>query len=153
MTDTPSELKARITEEMKACMKAGDKARLGTIRLILAALKQKEVDERIVLSDADVLGVLDKLSKQRRESIEQYTQAGRSDLADQESFELGVIQSYLPEPLGEEELDTLIRQSIADTGACGVKDMGKVMSAVRAAAQGRADMTQVSARVKALLAG
>lgn len=153
MSETTSALKARILDEMKAAMKAGDKPRLAVIRLIQAALKQKEVDERIVLSDADVLAVLDKMGKQRRESIEQYKAAGRDDLAQQEAFELEVIQTYLPAPLTDAEIETLIADAIASTGATSVREMGAVMGKLRPELQGRADMTQVSARIKAALGG
>ncbi|MEW6728924.1 MAG: GatB/YqeY domain-containing protein [Pseudomonadota bacterium] len=153
MTEATSALKARILDDMKATMKAGDKPRLAVIRLISAALKQKEVDERITLSDADVIAVLDKMSKQRRESLEQYKAAGRADLAEQESFELEVIQSYLPTPLSDAEIDALIAEAVAATGATSVREMGAVMGKLRPQVQGRADMTQVSARIKAALGG
>ncbi|MGB1109181.1 MAG: GatB/YqeY domain-containing protein [Gammaproteobacteria bacterium] len=151
MSSETSALKAKITADMKAAMKAGDKARLGTIRLALAAIKQKEVDERRDMSDADVLAVIDKMVKQRRDSISQFTDAGRQDLADKEEAEVVVLQDYLPQALSEAELDDIIRQAIADTGAESIKDMGKVMGQVKPKAQGRADMGQVSGRVKALL--
>ncbi|MEW6729385.1 MAG: GatB/YqeY domain-containing protein [Pseudomonadota bacterium] len=153
MTEASSALKAQITDDMKAAMKAGDKPRLAVIRLIQAALKQKEVDERITLSDADVLAVLDKMGKQRRESLEQYKAAGRDDLAEQEAFELEVIQSYLPAPLSDAEIDALIAEAIATTGASSVREMGAVMGKLRPQLQGRADMTQVSARIKSALGG
>lgn len=153
MTEATSALKARILDDMKAAMKAGDKPRLAVIRLISAALKQKEVDERITLSDADVIAVLDKMGKQRRESIEQYKAAGRADLAEQEGFELEVIQSYLPAPLSDAEIDALIAEAIAATGATSVREMGAVMGKLRPQVQGRADMTQVSARIKSALGG
>ncbi|MEF3192865.1 MAG: GatB/YqeY domain-containing protein [Halothiobacillaceae bacterium] len=153
MTEATSTLKVRITDDMKASMKAGDKPRLAAIRLILAALKQKEVDERISLSDADVIAVLDKMSKQRRESIEQYKSAGREDLVEQESFELEVIQSYLPAPLSDAEIDALIAEAIAATGANSVREMGAVMGKLKPQLQGRADMAQVSARIKSALGG
>ncbi len=133
---------------MKAAMKAGDKPRLGVIRLILAALKQKEVDERIELNDEQVLAVLDKMVKQRRDSIEQYEQAGRSELAEQEEFEVGICQDYLPEALADEEIAALLEQAIAETGAGSIKDMGKVMGWLKPKLQGRADIGAVSARVK-----
>lgn len=152
MTDAaPSALKAHLINEMKATMKSGDKSRLGVIRLIQAALKQKEVDERVELSDADVLAILDKMAKQRRESIEQYKAAGRSDLEEQESYELGIIQSFLPAPLSDAEIDTLIAQAIAASGASSVRDMGAVMNILRPQMQGRADMAAVSARIKTAL--
>ncbi len=141
-------LKDRITEDMKAAMKAGDKARLGTIRLALAAIKQREVDERITLDDAQVLAVLDKMIKQRREAITQFQSGGRADLVAKETAEIGVLQGYLPAQMGEAELDELIAQSIAAAGATSVKDMGKVMALVRPKAQGRADLGAVSARIK-----
>jgi hypothetical protein len=153
MTEATSALKARILDDMKAAMKAGDKSRLAVIRLISAALKQKEVDERITLSDADVIAVLDKMGKQRRESIEQYKAAGRADLAEQEGFELEVIQSYLPAPLSDAEIDALIAEAVAATGATSVREMGAVMGKLRPQVQGRADMTQVSARIKSALGG
>ncbi|MCB1824279.1 MAG: GatB/YqeY domain-containing protein [Candidatus Competibacteraceae bacterium] len=142
-------LKDRIQDDMKTAMRAKDKERLGAIRLILAAVKQREVDERIELNDAQMLGVLEKMIKQRRESLVQYQNAGREDLAARESFEIEVIQSYLPAPLSEADLDTLIANAIAVTGAQSVRDMGKVMALIKDQAQGRADMAAVSARVKA----
>ena len=141
-------LKDRITEDMKAAMKAGAKERLGTIRLALAAIKQREVDERITLDDAQVLAVLDKMIKQRREAITQFQSGGRADLVARETAEIGVLQGYLPAQLGEAELDELIVQSIAAAGATSVKDIGKVMALVRPKAQGRADLGLVSARIK-----
>ncbi|MEW6445273.1 MAG: GatB/YqeY domain-containing protein [Pseudomonadota bacterium] len=148
-----SALKARIMDDVKIAMKAGEKPRLAAIRLIQAALKQKEVDERIVLGDADVIAILDKMCKQRRESIEQYKAAGRADLEQQEAFELDVIQTYLPTPLSDEEIQSMIAAAISSTGASGIKDMGAVMNLIRPQAQGRADMAQVSARIKAALGG
>jgi len=142
-------LKDRIQDDMKIAMRAKDKQRLGAIRLILAAIKQREVDERIELSETQVLAVLEKMLKQRRESLAQYQSAGRADLAAQEVFEIELIQSYLPAPLSEAELDALIGQAIATTGAQSVRDMGKVMALIRDQAQGRADLAAVSARVKA----
>lgn len=144
-------LKARLTEDMKDAMRAKDKDRLATIRLILAALKQREVDERIELDDTQVLAVLDKMLKQRRESIVQFEAAARRDLAEKEAAEAAVIQTYLPAALGAAELDALIAATIAATGATGVRDMGKVMAAIKAQAQGRADMAEVGARIKARL--
>ncbi|HHI77263.1 MAG TPA: GatB/YqeY domain-containing protein [Gammaproteobacteria bacterium] len=141
-------LKARIQDDMKAAMKAGDKARLGVIRLILAAIKQREVDERIELDDQQVLAVLDKMVKQRRDSIQQYRDAGREELAAAEEAEVAVIQEYLPEALSEAEIAAIVEQAIADTGASSMKDMGKVMGKVKPQVQGRADMGQVSALVK-----
>ncbi|OOG23099.1 glutamyl-tRNA amidotransferase, partial [Thioalkalivibrio denitrificans] len=136
-----SQLKSRITEDMKAAMRAGDKVRLGTIRMALAAIKQVEVDTREALDDAGVLAVLDKMVKQRRESIEQYRKAGRDDLADVEQTELEVIGAYLPEPLSEEEINRLIDSAIGETGAASVRDMGKVMGLLKPQIQGRADMS------------
>ena len=152
MSETDS-LKKRIEGDMKTALRAGDKRRLGTIRLILAAIKQREVDERIVLDDAQVLAVLDKMAKQRRESVAQYQTAGRQDLVEQESFELEVIQGYMPAALSEAELDELINAAITETGASSIKDMGKVMGVLKPRVQGRADMGAVSARIKAILSG
>ena len=146
-------LRLQIQEDMKTAMKAGDKRRLAAVRLILAAVKQKEVDERKELSDADVLGVLEKMLKQRRDSISQYEQAGRTDLAEQEAFEVGVIQGYMPAALSDAEVAALIEEAIAATGAKAMADMGKVMGVVKPKIQGRADMGAVSARVKQRLAG
>lgn len=148
-----SDFKARITEDMKAAMKGGDKPRLGVIRLILAALKQREVDEHITLDDAAVLHVLEKMLKQRRDSITQYEAAQREDLVAQERYEVGVIEAYLPKPLGDAELDALIAQCVADAGATSPRDMGKVMALLKERAAGRADMGALSQRVKARLAG
>lgn len=133
---------------MKAAMKGGDKAKLGVIRLILAAIKQKEVDDRIELNDEQVLAILDKMVKQRRDSITQYEDAGRTELADQEKFEITVIQAYLPEQLGEAEILAMIDDAIASTGASSMKDMGKLMGVLKPKLQGRADMGQASALVK-----
>ncbi|HEV2228414.1 MAG TPA: GatB/YqeY domain-containing protein [Steroidobacteraceae bacterium] len=141
-------LKERITEDMKAAMKAGDKARLATIRLALAAIKQREVDERISLDDTQVLAVLDKMIKQRREAIAQFQTGGRADLVAKETAEIGVLQGYLPSQMSEAEIDELIARSIAAAGATSVKDMGKVMALVKPKAQGRADLGAVSARIK-----
>jgi uncharacterized protein YqeY len=148
-----SDLKQRITEDMKAAMKGGDKPRLGVVRLILAALKQREVDERIVLDDAQVLHTLEKMLKQRRDSVSQYEAARREDLAAQERYEIGVIETYLPAQLSDAELDALITQCIADAGATSPRDMGKVMTLLKERAAGRADMGALSQRVKARLAG
>ncbi|MGH8184580.1 MAG: GatB/YqeY domain-containing protein [Rhodanobacteraceae bacterium] len=148
-----SELKQRITEDMKAAMKGGDKPRLGVIRLILAALKQREVDERITLTDADVLQALEKMLKQRRDSVAQYEAAKREDLAAQERFEIGVIEGYLPAQLSDAELDALIARCLADAGATSPRDMGKVMALLKERSAGRADMGVLSQRVKARLAG
>ena len=143
-----SELKLRLQSDMKTAMKAGEKDRLGVIRLILAAIKQREVDERIELDDAAVLAVLDKMVKQRRESVSQYETANREDLAAVERAEISVIQAYLPAPLGDDEIEALIAAAIEETGAAGPSGMGKVMAVLRKPMQGRADMTVVSARVK-----
>ena len=144
-------LKDRITEDMKTAMKAGAKERLATIRLALAAIKQREVDERIALDDAQVLAVLDKMIKQRRESISQFEAGGRADLVAKESAELAALQAYLPAQLAETEVESLIRAAIASTGATSMKDMGKVMAAVKPQVQGRTDMGALSARIKGLL--
>ena len=144
-------LKDRTQDDMKTAMRAKDKERLGAIRLILAAVKQREVDERIELNDVQVLGVLEKMIKQRRESLAQYQSAGREDLAARESFEIEVIQSYLPAPLSEADIDTLVANAVAVTGAQSVRDMGKVMALIKDQAQGRVDMAKISARVKAHL--
>jgi uncharacterized protein YqeY len=148
-----SELKARLTEDMKTSLKGGDKARLAAIRLVLAAIKQREVDERITLDDAQVLGVLEKMLKQRRDSIAQFEAARREDLAEQERYEIGVIESYLPAQLSDAELDTLVQACIVDAGASSPRDMGKVMALLKERAAGRADMGALSQRVKARLAG
>jgi len=148
-----SELKARLTADMKAAMKSGDKERLAVIRMLLAAIKQKEVDERVELRDADIIAVLNKQAKQRKESIDQFRNAGRNDLADSESFELSIIESYLPQPLSEAELDQLIQTAITEIGATSMAQMGQVMNLVRERAAGRADMALVSAKVKAALNG
>lgn len=144
-------LRDHIQDDMKTAMRAKDKERLGAIRLILAAVKQREVDERIELNDAQVLGVLEKMIKQRRESLIQYQSADREDLAARESFEIEVIQSYLPAPLSEADIDTLVANAVAVTGAQSVRDMGKVMALIKDQAQGRVDMAKISARVKARL--
>jgi uncharacterized protein len=146
-------LKDRITEDMKSAMRAGDKERLGTIRLALSAIKQREVDERVTLDDTQVLAVLEKMIKQRREAIAQFESGGRADLVAKETAEIAQLQSYLPAQLSEAELDALIAEAMASTGAASIKDMGKVMAAVKAKAQGRADMGAVSARIKTKLAG
>jgi|SRR5690606_8529654 len=144
-------LKARITDDMKAAMRAGDKSRLGVIRLIQAAIKQREVDERIELNDAQVLAVLEKMVKQRRESIAQFEAGNRQDLADKEAAELAVLAAYMPEPLSAAELDALIEQALAATGATSIRDMGKVMAQLKETTAGRADMSAVSAKIKARL--
>ena len=146
-------LKQQLTDDMKAAMRGGDKQRLGVIRLVLAAIKQREVDERIALDDAQTLTVLEKMLKQRRDSVSQYAAAGREDLADVERAEMTVIETYLPAQLDSAELDALVAAAIAATGASSPRDMGKVMAAVKEQAAGRADMAQVSARIKAKLAG
>jgi uncharacterized protein YqeY len=148
MADT---LKVQITADMKDAMRAKDKDRLGTIRLIQAAIKQREVDERIELDDSQVLAVLDKMVKQRRDSISQYRDAGREELAAKEEAELSVIQQYLPAALSEAEVDGLIDEAISASGAESIKDMGKVMGRLKPKVQGRADMGKVSARIKARL--
>jgi uncharacterized protein YqeY len=146
-------LKDRITEEMKNAMRAGEKERLATIRLILSAVKQREVDERIQLDDTQVLAVVEKMVKQRKESIAQFEAGGRADLVAKEQAEMAVLQTYLPAQMSEAEIDALIAEAVASTGAASIKDMGKVMAAVKAKAQGRADMGAVSARIKQKLSG
>ena len=141
-------LKDRITDDMKSAMRSGERERLSTIRLILAAIKQREVDERITLDDAQVFAVLERMVKQRRESIAQFESGGRADLVAKESAELAIVQSYLPAQLSESEVSALIEEAIRSTGAASLKDMGKVMGAVKAKAQGRADMSTLSARIK-----
>ncbi len=141
-------LKTRILDDVKNAMRARERDRLSALRLLTAAIKQKEVDERIELNDGQVLGVLDKMVKQRRESLEQFEQAGREDLAEKERFELGLIQTYLPEPLGEDELAALIRSTISELGASSIRNMGQVMNTLRSQVQGRADMKAVSQAVK-----
>lgn len=150
---TASSLKARITEDMKSAMRAKETLRLGTIRLLLAAMKQREVDERIELDDAAVTGIIEKLIKQRRDSISQFQTAGRQDLVDGEQAELAILQAYLPEPLSPAEVDAAVSAAVAESGAASVKDMGKVMALLKARLAGRADMGQVSALIKAKLAG
>ena len=150
MTDA-SAVKTRIAEDVKAAMRAGERARLTTLRGIMAAFKQFEVDTRETLDDAAIIAILDKLAKQRRESIEQFAKAGRDDLVANETDELKIIQEYLPPPLDDAEINTLIEHAIGETGAVGMKDMGKVMSKLRPELQGRADMGAVSARIKARL--
>jgi len=141
-------LKDRLTEDMKTAMRAADKERLGTVRLALAAIKQREVDERVTLDDAQVLGVLEKMIKQRREAIAQFQSGGRADLVAKETAEIAVLQQYLPAQMGEAEIDALIAEAIQSTGAASVKDMGKVMAVVKPKAQGRTDMGALSARIK-----
>ncbi len=141
-------LKQSLTADMKASMKGGDKKRLGVIRLVLAAIKQIEVDERIELDDNRVLAVLDKMVKQRRESISQYRDANREDLWKQEEYEVTILQDFLPEALSDDEIDQLIAKAISDTGAASIKDMGKVMGILKPQMQGRADMGAVSGKIK-----
>jgi uncharacterized protein YqeY len=144
-------LKTRLVDDMKDAMRAGDKPRLSTIRLINAAIKQREVDERIELDDTQVLAVLEKMLKQRRDSITQYDNAGRTDLADAERAEVTVIETYLPAPLDDAEIDALVDAAIAETGASSMREMGKVMGLVKQRAAGRADMGALSGKVKARL--
>jgi uncharacterized protein YqeY len=144
-------VKERITEDMKSAMRSGEKERLATIRLILAGIKQREVDERIQLDDVQTLSVIEKMVKQRRESIVQFEAGGRADLVAKEASELQILESYLPQRLSDAEVDVLIAEAIASTGATSIKDMGKVVAQVKSAAQGRADMGVVSGRVKARL--
>jgi uncharacterized protein len=141
-------LRDRVTEDMKTAMRAGDKERLATVRLLLAAIKQREVDERITLDDGQILAVIEKMIKQRRESISQFEIGGRSDLVAKENAEIGVLQAYLPAQLTPSEVETLIAEAIAATGAASIKDMGKVMGFVKPKAQGRTDMGALSARIK-----
>jgi uncharacterized protein len=144
-------LKERITEDMKSAMRSGEKDRLATIRLVLSGIKQREVDERIVLDDAQVLSVIEKMVKQRKESIAQFEAGGRADLVAKEQAELVILATWLPEPLSDSELDALIASAMASTGASSIKDMGKVMAQVKTAAAGRADMAAVGARIKKAL--
>lgn len=148
-----TQLKNRILEDVTAAMRARDKPRLGTLRLVTAAIKQLEVDSRVELDDPGVLTVLEKMLKQRRDSLQQYSDAGRTDLADQESYEIAVIEAYMPEALPTEELDALIDATIAETGASSMRDMGKVMGLLKPQVQGRADLGAVSSTVKQKLAG
>jgi len=146
-------LKDQVTEDMKTAMRAKDSARLGTIRLLLAAAKQKEVDERVVLDDAAMIGIVDKLIKQRKDSVDAFTKAQRMDLADKESAEIVVLQAYLPQRLNAEEVSAAVQAIVAGLGAKGPGDMGKVMAAVKAQLAGKADMAMVSQAVKSALAG
>ena len=146
-------LKNQITEDMKAAMRAKETARLGTIRLLLAAMKQKEVDERVELADADVLSIIEKMLKQRRESIAQFEKAGRNDLADNEKAEIGILQAYLPQQMSEAEVTAAIAAAVTESGAAGPKDMGKVMGLLKSRLAGRTDMGKLSGLVKAKLAG
>ncbi len=141
-------LKQRLGDDVKAAMRAGEKVRLGTLRLIQAAIKQREVDQRIVLDDTGIIDALDKMAKQRRESIEQFAMAGRQDLVDKEAAELALIVSYLPEALGEDELKALIDKAIAETNAVSVKDLGRLMAVLKPQVQGRCDLAQVSSQLK-----
>ena len=151
MSEADSDLKQRITDDMKSCMREGDKERLGTIRLALSAIKQQEVDSRSTLEDADILAILDKMAKQRRESIEQFEKAGRDDLASKEKDELKVIQTYLPSQLSDEEIASIIDEAIQTTRAQTMRDMGKIMGIIKPKMQGRADMSAVSALIKSRL--
>ena len=141
-------LKERITDDMKSALRAGEKERLATIRMALAAIKQREVDERVTLDDSQVLGVLEKMIKQRKEAITQFQSGGRSDLVAKESAEIVVLEVYLPAQMSPSEIDALISQAIASSGAASPKDMGKVMALIKSQAQGRADMSAVSALVR-----
>jgi uncharacterized protein YqeY len=144
-------LKERITDDMKAAMRSGEKERLGVIRMITAAIKQREVDERITLDDAQVLSVLEKMIKQRKESLVQFKAGNRQDLVDKESAEIALLQGYLPAALSDAEIDALIKEAVTASGAASIKDMGKVMAIIKAKAQGRADMAAVGAKIKAKL--
>jgi uncharacterized protein YqeY len=146
-------LKERITDDMKAAMRAGEKERLGVIRMITAAIKQREVDERITLDDVQVLSVLEKMIKQRKESLVQFQAGNRQDLVEKEAAEITLLQGYLPSQLSDAEIDSLITEAIASTGAASIKDMGKVMAIIKGKAQGRADMAAVGAKIKAKLGG
>jgi uncharacterized protein YqeY len=146
-------LKERITDDMKAAMRSGEKERLGLIRMITAAIKQREVDERIVLDDTQVLSVLEKMIKQRKESLVQFQAGNRQDLVDKEAAEITLLQGYLPTQLSDSEIDALISEAIGATGAASIKDMGKVMGLIKGKAQGRADMAAVGAKIKARLSG
>lgn len=146
-------LRLQIAEDMKSAMRAKDAPRLAAIRLLMAAIKQREVDERIELSDDQVISVIEKMLKQRRDSISQYESAGRQDLADVEKFEVSVLQGYMPQPLTESEIDALLAAAIGSSGAVGVKDMGKVMAVLKPQMAGRADMGKISALIKAKLGG
>jgi uncharacterized protein len=146
-------LKERITDDMKAAMRSGEKERLGIIRMITSAIKQREVDERITLDDTQVLSVLEKMIKQRKESVVQFKAGNRQDLVDKESAEIALLQGYLPAALSDAEIDALIKEAVAASGAASIKDMGKVMAIIKAKAQGRADMAAVGAKIKAKLGG
>jgi len=149
----PDDLKSRIQEDVKDAMRARDRERLGASRLITAGIKQKEVDERITLDDNAVISVLEKMIKQRRDSHQQYQEAGREELAAQEAFEIGILQGYMPTALSESEISALVDAAIVETGASSMKDMGKIMGVLKPELQGRADMGAVSAQVKARLSG
>ena len=144
-------LKAQISEDMKTAMRAKDSARLGTIRLLQAAIKQREVDERIELDDSNVIAVIEKMLKQRRDSIAAYESANRNDLADVEKFEVSVLQTYLPQQLTEDEIKDILEKVVAETGAAGIKDMSKVMAAIKPLVTGRADMGKISGLIKTRL--
>jgi uncharacterized protein YqeY len=146
-------LKERITEDMKAAMRSGEKEKLGVIRMITSAIKQREVDERISLDDTQVLSVLEKMIKQRKESVVQFQAGNRQDLVDKENAEITLLQGYLPTPLSGAEIDVLINEAVAASGAASIKDMGKVMAIIKTKAQGRADMAAVGAKIKAKLGG
>jgi len=146
-------LKERITDDMKAAMRSGEKERLGLIRMITSAIKQREVDERITLDDTQVLSVLDKMIKQRKESLVQFQAGNRQDLVEKEAAEITLLQGYLPSQLSEAEIEALISDAVAATGAVSIKDMGKVMAIIKTKAQGRADMAAVGAKIKAKLGG
>ena len=145
------DIKDRLQADVKTALRASDKARLTVLRMALAAVKQREVDDRVELSDGQVMAVIEKMVKQRRESITQFDKGGRADLADKERAEIDVLAPYLPEPLSQDELEQLVADIIADTGAAGMKDMGKVMGQIKARAAGRADMSAVGALVRARL--
>lgn len=144
-------LKAQISEDMKTAMRAKDSARLGAIRLLQAAIKQREVDERIELSDSDVIAAIEKMLKQRRDSIAAYESANRQDLADVEKFEVGVLQTYLPQQFSDDEISAILEKVVTETGAAGIKDMSKVMAAIKPLVVGRADMGKISGLIKARL--
>jgi uncharacterized protein YqeY len=146
-----TDLKQRINDDTREAMRAREKERVAVLRMILAAIKQKEVDSRTELDDTGVLAVLEKMARQHQDSIEQFEKAGRNDLVEKERFELDVVRTYLPEPLDEAEIARIIDETVAETGAASVKDMGKVMAAIKPRLQGRADMSAVSARVRARL--
>lgn len=147
-----SGLKAHVNEDVKSAMRARERERLGVLRMILAAIKQREVDERVELDDTGVLAVLDKLARQHRESIDQFEKAGRTDLSTKERFELGIVQSYLPQPLTDDELAKLIEDAVSETAASSIRDMGRVMGVLKPRVQGRTDMGKVGSLVKSRLA-